>query len=285
MPVVLDHLRNYAIPEVRQRYTRRDTMLYALGLGLGGDPTDAQQLRYVYEEGLHAFPTYPVVLGHPGFWLKRPDMGVDWVRIVHGEQGLILHKLPPVEGEVFGRTRVTCIVDKRPGKGLLVYTERTVRYAATGDLLATLLGTGVLRGDGWIGGPAGPVPPLHRLPERSPDLTVNLTTLPQAALSYRLSGDDNPLHADPHVAHAAGFERPFLHALNTLGVAVHAALKLAGYPKGTLRSLGARVTSPVYPGEALATDFWRDGPVWTFRTRALPRDCEALGSGRLEWRR
>jgi hypothetical protein len=79
---------------------------------------DEQQLRYVYEDGLQVLPTYPVVLGHPGFWWKKPDTGVDWVRIVHGEQGLIIHKLPPPEGELIGRTRVTGIVDKGAGKGI-----------------------------------------------------------------------------------------------------------------------------------------------------------------------
>lgn len=282
MAVVYDHLLNYPIPEVRHRYTRRDTMLYALGLGLGADPTDEQQLRYVYEDGMLAFPTYPVVLGHPGFWWKRPDTGVDWVRIVHGEQGLILHKLPPAEGEVIGRTRITHMVDKGEGKGLLVYTERTVTDAATGELLATLPGTTFLRGDGGIGGPSGPVPPVHALPDRAPDETVTLATLPQAALIYRLSGDDNPLHADPKVARAAKFERPILHGLCTMGVATHALLKAAGYPADGIASLKLRFTSPVYPGETLATDIWRDGKVWSFRTRVPARDTVVLGNGRAE---
>ena len=120
MAVDYQHLLHYPIPEVRQKYTRKDTMLYALGIGLGADPMDEQQLRYVYEDGLRVLPTYPVVLGHPGFWWKKPDTGVDWVRIVHGEQGLIIHKLPPPEGELIGRTRVTGIVDKGAGKGILV---------------------------------------------------------------------------------------------------------------------------------------------------------------------
>lgn len=284
MPVVLDQLLNYPIPEARQRYTRRDTMLYALGLGLGGDPTDAEQLRYVYEDGLVAFPTYPVVLGHPGFWWKRPDTGVDWVRIVHGEQGVILHKLPPVEGEVIGRTRITSIVDKGAGKGLLVYTERTVSDALTGELLATLPSTTFLRGDGGAGGTGGAVPPQHRVPDRAPDLTVTLATLPQAALIYRLSGDDNPLHADPRVARAAGFDRPILHGLCTFGVAAHAVLKGTGCPADAIASLQVRFTSPVYPGETLATDLWRDGRTWSFQTRVPQRDTAVLGGGRVELR-
>lgn len=277
-----DKLLNWPIPEIRQRYTQRDTMLYALGLGLGQDPMDESQLRFVYEDGLRALPTYPVVLGYPGFWMKDPGTGIDWVRLVHGEQGIVLHKLPPPEGEVIGRTRVTAIVDKGEGKGMLVYTERQVTDAATGELLASLPSTTFCRGNGGFGGPKGPVPPVHELPTRQPDVSIELRTLPQAALIYRLSGDYNPLHADPKVAKAAKFERPILHGLCTLGVAGHALLKAADYAPERLASIHARFTAPVYPGETLTTDIWRDGAQWSFRTRVVERDVVVLGNGRAE---
>ena len=282
MAVDYQHLLHYPIPEVRQKYTRKDTMLYALGIGLGADPMDEQQLRYVYEDGLQVLPTYPVVLGHPGFWWKKPDTGVDWVRIVHGEQGLIIHKLPPPEGELIGRTRVTGIVDKGAGKGILVYSERTLTDAATGELLATLPNTTFCRGDGGIGAPTGPTPPVHELPTREPDVSITLDTLPQAALIYRLSGDDNPLHADPKVARAAKFDRPILHGLCTFGVAGHALVKALDYNASRIASMHARFTAPVYPGESLTTDIWRDGTLWSFRTRVAARDLVVLGNGRLQ---
>lgn len=282
MAVDYQHLLHYPIPEVRQKYTRKDTMLYALGIGLGADPMDEQQLRYVYEDGLQVLPTYPVVLGHPGFWWKKPDTGVDWVRIVHGEQGLIIHKLPPPEGELIGRTRVTGIVDKGAGKGILVYSERTLTDAATGELLATLPNTTFCRGDGGIGAPTGPTPPVHEIPTREPDVSVTLDTLPQAALIYRLSGDDNPLHADPKVARAAKFDRPILHGLCTFGVAGHALVKALDYDASRIASMHARFTAPVYPGESLTTDIWRDGTLWSFRTRVATRDLVVLGNGRLQ---
>lgn len=282
MAVDYQHLLHYPIPEVRQKYTRKDTMLYALGIGLGADPMDEQQLRYVYEDGLQVLPTYPVVLGHPGFWWKKPDTGVDWVRIVHGEQGLIIHKLPPPEGELIGRTRVTGIVDKGAGKGILVYSERTLTDAATGELLATLPNTTFCRGDGGIGAPTGPTPPVHEVPTREPDVSVTLDTLPQAALIYRLSGDDNPLHADPKVARAAKFDRPILHGLCTFGVAGHALVKALDYDASRIASMHARFTAPVYPGESLTTDIWRDGTLWSFRTRVATRDLVVLGNGRLQ---
>lgn len=274
-----DKLLNWPIPEIRQSYTQRDTMLYALGLGLGQDPLDESQLRFVYEDGLRTLPTYPVVLGYPGFWMKDPGTGIDWVRLVHGEQGIVLHKLPPPKGEVIGRTRVTAIVDKGEGKGMLVYTERKVTDAATGELLATLPSTTFCRGNGGFGGPTGPVPPVRELPTRQPDVSIELRTLPQAALIYRLSGDYNPLHADPKVAKAAKFERPILHGLCTLGVAGHALLKAAGYEPERLASIHARFTAPVYPGESLTTDIWRDGAQWSFRTRVAERDVVVLGNG------
>lgn len=275
-----DRLLNWPIPEIRQTYTRRDTMLYALGLGLGHDPLDEAQLRFVYEDGLRTLPSYPVVLGYPGFWMKDPGTGIDWVRLVHGEQGIVLHKLPPPEGEVIGRTRVTSIVDKGEGKGMLVYIERRVTDAATGELLAELPSTTFCRGNGGFGGPTGPVPPVHELPTRQPDISITLHTLPQAALIYRLSGDYNPLHADPRVAKAANFERPILHGLCTLGVAGHALLQAAGYEAERLASIHARFTAPVYPGESLTTDIWRDREIWSFRTRVAARDVVVLGNGR-----
>jgi acyl dehydratase len=280
--VAFDYQRllDWPIPEVRQRYTQRDTQLYALGVGLGSDPLDPDQLRFVYEDGLKALPSYPVVLGYPGFWMKDPGTGVDWVRLVHGEQGIVIHKLPPPEGEVIGRTRVTSIIDKGAGKGMLVYTERTLTDADTGQLLATLPSTTFCRGNGGFGGPAGPVPPVHALPERAPDLTIELPTLPQQALIYRLSGDYNPLHADPRVARAAGFERPILHGLGTLGIAGHALLKAADYVPERIASLHARFTAPVYPGDVLSTDIWQDGEVWSFRTRVAAREAVVLGNGR-----
>ncbi len=282
MAVVYEQLLNFPIPEVRQKYTRRDTMLYALGVGLGADPLDEQQLRFVYEDGLQVLPSYPVVLGYPGFWMKDPATGVDWVRLVHGEQGIVIHQLPAPEGEVIGRTRVTGIVDKGAGKGMLVYTEREVVDAATGTLLATLPSTTFCRGDGGFGGPSGPVSPVHELPARAPDLTITLPTLPQAALIYRLSGDYNPLHADPKIARAAKFERPILHGLCTLGVAGHALVKAAGYDADRIASIHARFTAPVYPGETLSTDIWRDGAQWSFRTRVAARDTIVLGNGRAQ---
>jgi acyl dehydratase len=275
-----DKLKNWRFAPVEQRYSARDTMLYALGLGCGSDPMDASDLPFVYEEGLQALPTMAVVLGSPGFWLKDPATGVDWKRLLHGEQGLILHKPLPAAGTVIGRTRVTEIVDKGPGKGALMFSERDVVDAATGETLCTLTATTFLRGDGGFGGPAGPAPEPHRLPERAPDMAVDLPTLPQAALIYRLSGDYNPLHADPEVAAVAGFPRPVLHGLCTFGVVGRALLKACGHnAPPSLQKMQARFSAPVFPGETIRTEMWRDGTSVSFRACVVERDIVVLNNG------
>jgi acyl dehydratase len=280
MPIDYDKLMAWRIPETRQRYSARDTMLYALGVGLGADPLDERQLRFVYEKELQTLPTYPVVLGYPGFWLNDPATGVDCVRLVHGEQGLRIHRLPPPEGEVIGTTRVTGIVDKGHGKGALIYTGREIRDATSGELLCSLTSTTFCRADGGFGGPAGPAPPMHPLPERAPDAVCELPTLSRAALIYRLSGDYNPLHAEPSVARAAGFERPILHGLCTFGVAGHAILKsVCDYDPTRVISINVRFSSPVYPGETIRTEIWRDGGIVSFRARAIERNVMVLNNG------
>lgn len=280
MAIDYANLRSWKFADLEHPYGAKDTILYALGIGCGNDPTDPDDLPYVYEEGLRALPTMAVVLGYPGFWLKDPKTGVDWKRLLHGEQGIVIHRPLPPAGAVIGRTRVTEIVDKGAGKGALLFSERDVLDKATGDLLCTLTSTTFLRGDGGFGGPSGPVPEPHRLPERAADLSVDLPTLPQAALIYRLSGDYNPLHADPAVAAAAGFPRPILHGLCTFGVAGRAILKACcGNDPTKLKRLQVRFSAPVFPGEAIHTEIWTDGATISFRARAIERDLVVLNNG------
>jgi acyl dehydratase len=273
----------YPVPEIAQDLTVRDTLLYALSVGLGADPLDAGQLRFVYEEGLRALPTMVVVLAYPGFWLKRPDTGVDWVKVVHGEQGIRIHKSMPVEGRLVGRTRVTGLVDKGAGKGALLYSERRITDAA-GDLVATLEQTTFLRGDGGCGGTTREAKAPYPLPERSPDVAIDLATSPSQALLYRLNGDDNPLHADPTVAAQAGFPKPILHGLATFGVVGHALLKgLCAYRPERLKAMDGRFTAPVFPGETIRTEIWQEaGGTAAFRARVVERDVVVLSNGRAE---
>ena len=283
MAFVYEKLMGLEVPEVEHRYTQRDTMLYALGVGLGADPLDEAQLPFVYEERLKMLPTMPVVLGYPGSWSRTMNTGINYLKVVHGEQSLQIHKLPPPEGTLLGRTKVIGIVDKGADKGALIYLERKVVDKATGELLCTLNSTTFARGDGGYGGPSSPVREPREMPGGKPDLACDLPTLPQAALVYRLSGDYNPLHSDPKTAKAAGFPRPILHGLCTFGVAGHALLKtVCGYDPLRLTRMEARFSSPVFPGETIRTELWRKGKAVFFRASAVGRDAVVLDNGYAE---
>jgi acyl dehydratase len=168
-------------------------------------------------------------------------------------------------------------------------SERKVVDKKSGDLIATLTQTTVCRGDGGFGGPPREAPPPHPIPGRAPDLTCDLPTRPEMALVYRLSGDVNPLHAEPEFAKAAGFPKPILHGLATFGVAGHAILKsLCGYHPSRLTAMKGRFSAPVYPGETIRTQIWRentkDGSVISFRASVVERDVVAIDNGRAEVR-
>jgi len=282
MAIDYDKLVALRIPDREQSYTHRDTILYALGLGVGLDPMDEGQLSCVYEKELRALPTMAVVLAHPGFWARDLDTGIDWVKLVHGEQGLVLHKPLPASATVVGVNRVVDVIDKGQGRGALVHSERKLFDKSTGDHLGTVTQMAFCRGDGGFGGPARQQPTSHTVPDRPADMVCDLPTSPQSALIYRLSGDHNPLHADPAVATAAGFPQPILHGLATFGVAGHAILRsVCGYRAEQIISMHARFTAPVYPGETFRTEIWRDGNVVSFQVRSVERDVLAMGGGRV----
>lgn len=283
MAIVYEKLKGLQVPEVEHRYTQRDTMLYALGVGLGADPTDAAQLPFVSEKHLKPLPTLPVVLGTPGNLLRTMGTGINYLKVVHGEQSLTIHRLPAAEGTVLGRMKVTGIVDKGRDKGALIYQERQVVDRATGEVLCTLHSTTFARADGGYGGPSDAVREPREVPGGAPDASCDLATVPQAALIYRLSGDLNPLHSDPDTAKAAGFPRPILHGLCTFGVAGHALLKtVCGYDPLSLKHIEARFSSPVYPGETIRTEMWRRGKAVFFRARVAGRDAVVLDNGYAE---
>lgn len=280
MAIDYERLLERSFAPVEHTYTARDSSLYALALGLGSDPLDSRQLAFVHEQNQQAFPTLPMVLGYPGFWAREADTGIDWRRLVHAEQSLQLHAPVPAQGRVTGHTRITRIIDKGAEKGALLYLERRIVDADSGVLLATVNQVNMLRGDGGFGGPSGPIPAPHRLPERAPDSICDLASLPQAALLYRLSGDLNPLHIDPSVAHDAGFPRPILHGLCTLGIAVHGLLRsLLDYQPSRLAGLQVRFTAPFYPGETLRCEFWQEAGQVSFRASSLERGVQVLGAG------
>ncbi len=295
MAIDYQHLKSRVFPPVHQHYTERDTMLYALSLGLGNDPLNASALPFVYEGlegGLRALPSQAVVLGYPGFWAREADTGIDWVKLLHGEQRVRWHRPLPADCEVVGKSRITHLIDKGEGKGAILVTERLLETRA-GELLATLQQVTFLRGDGGYSQHGGgqpsdePLPALQPTPQdRAPDFTDTQAIRPEAALLYRLMGDYNPLHAEPEVARKAGFERPILHGLASYGLVARAVLRqCAGGDPALLKALDIRFASPVYPGETLVTEIWRvpgqPGKI-QLRARVAERDKVVLSHGYAE---
>lgn len=288
MPLDYAKLKGMKIEPIRHTYTRRDTMLYALGLGVGAnDPTDAGDLKYVYEKSLVALPTQAVTLGAGAMLLAQPEFGINYKMLLHAEQSLVLHQPLPTEGTVIGEIGIDEIYDKGAAKGAILYMTRKLFDAASGDLLATMGIVSFLRGDGGCGGSSDGAPKPRPVPaERAADQSVTLPNPSNQALIYRLSGDYNPLHIDPEIAGVAGFARPILHGLCHYGMAGRALIKaLCGDDPSRLRRLDARFTSPVYPGEPLHVELWNIGAGdASFRVVASTRNVVVQDFGRCEYR-
>jgi acyl dehydratase len=264
-----------------QTYTRRDTILYALGVGAGlEDPTDGNELSFLYERCLIALPTLAIVLAAPPFWFDEPELGIDWKRLLNAGQDLLLEGPLPVEGSVSTELCIDAVWDKGREKGAIMESTRTL-LDSTGAKLAHIRQTHFLRGNGGFGGPPQPTSVETALPpDRPPDHVVELPTRPEQALVYRLSGDFNPLHIDPEVSKAAGFEKPILHGSCTFGIVGRAVLRaVAANDPGRLRRFGARFSSPVYPGETIRTEIWLADTHVVFRALAVPRNVLVLDRG------
>lgn len=285
MAIDYDRILAHPIPEVENTYTERDTMLYALAVGMGADPLDRRELSFVLGgEGLRVLPTMATVLAWDDRWLY--EIGVDMTKQVHGEQRIRIHRPLPSAATVRARTRVVEIFDKGPGKGAVMLFETEIHEKATGAVLATNLSTSYARGEGGFGGPSGSGPAPHPVPSRPPDAVHEQRTLPTQALLYRLCGDRNPLHADPDYAARGGFPRPILHGLCTFGHAAAAVVRACcDYRADRIEDLAVRFTRPVLPGDTLRTDMWRDDGIVSFRTRVVERDETVLDNGKVTLRR
>lgn len=260
-------------------YGDRETMLYALGAGMGRDPLNLEELPFVFEgAGLKTMPSMAAVLSRSDLSRNLP---IDMAMLLHGEQKLELHGSIPPAADLLADTRITEIIDKGAGRGALIYTETVARIADTRAPLYTVRATLFARGDGGFCGPSGPVPPLHQVPDRAPDHVHETETRADQALLYRLSGDRNPLHADPALAVRAGFPVPILHGLCTYAIACRAVLaSVCNHDPAKIRTFDVRFTSPVFPGDIIETDIWLDGDTVSFRCRVPERGVVAVDNGR-----
>ena len=261
-------------------YGDRETMLYALGVGFGRDALDQNELGFVYEKNLKTVPTQATVIAWGAGAMR--DSGINYLMVVHGEQKLTLHKPLPAAAQISVDSSVVGAWDKGKDKGAIIVTESVIKEKQSGDKLCTLQSTIFARGDGGFGGPREGAPEPHKMPERQPDMTVEAATLPDQALLYRLSGDRNPLHADPEFAKAAGFPKPILHGLCTYGTCCRAIISssVCNYDPTIITGFDVRFSSPVFPGETIAVDLWKDGNIVSFRARVKERDTVVINNGK-----
>lgn len=261
-----------------QRYDQRDTILYALGVGAGVADADR---KYVYEAELQPVPSMAAILAREPFWIDDPRTGITVSKMLHGEQTLAIHAPVPVEGEVRSTLHVVGLYDKGPEKGAVLDMRRELYDAASGSHLATVGIRSVLRGDGGFGGQGDGLPQPHPAREGEPDIVVSMPTVSQQALIYRLSGDYNPIHIDSEVGRRAGFDGAIFHGLGTYGVVVRAIVQGAlDNEPSRLRQFDVRFSSPVYPGETIVVEIWKEGAgQLSFRARVKERDRLVINNG------
>lgn len=234
-------------------YDERDVMLYALGVGAGSD-----ELQFTYERGLKVLPTFGVIPAFSSLLSTGATMTANPMMSLHGEHRIEVYGPIPTCATVTTTPTVRAIYDK--GKGALVVLDAETVDQDGRLLFKNTLGA-FIRGAGGFGGERGPSGPRNVPPDREPDAVVEMHTLPQQALIYRLAGDRNPLHADPDVARVAGYDRPILHGLCTFGHVGRAILRaFCGDEPIRLKVLEVRFSGVVYPGETIRTELWQNRP-------------------------
>ena len=264
-------------------YDADDVILYHLGIGAGVKPTDANELEYTYEKNLKVLPSFgviPVFSSMGASLFNVEGLKFNPAMLLHGEQDIEIHRPLPTQAGLESQVRIAGIYDK--GKAALVVLE--VKTSEGGSLLFTNRFSLFLRGEGGFGGDAGPKAG-NEAPARAADLTVESKTLPQQALLYRLSGDRNPLHADPGFAKMAGFDTPILHGLCSFGIVCKAVVDhaLSG-DVGKVARYQARFAGVFFPGETMVTSIWREGSQLIVASKSKERGTPVLSNAALTLR-
>ncbi len=264
--------------EERRSYDQAKVQLYAVGVGLGMDPLDEDQLAFVRDENLTVLPSFATVAA----WdvAHTRELGMAWAKLIHVSQRLSLSAPLPPAAQIIVSMRCKAAFDKPDRNATLLVNEVRMVDAEGGTELALLENTYLARDFRIADTPTGKPDALPTPPTRAPDLEIETPTSPQAALIYRLLGGRAPIHIDPQIARAEGFSGPIMHGLSTFGHICHAILKGAcDYQANRLRSLAADFRAPVYPGETLSTRLWFDGETVHFETRVRERDVIVIANG------
>jgi acyl dehydratase len=257
MPIDPKQALGHVIPGGTASWVPDQVILYHLGVGAGVPATDPGELEYTYEKSLKVLPSFGVipVFGSLGGLAQVPGLQFNFAMLLHGEQDLEVRQPIPTAAKITSQGRVAGVYDK--GKAALVVLEVESKDESGATLFVNRFSL-FLRGEGGFGGDSGPKAG-NTPPDRKPDLVVESPTLPQQALLYRLSGDKNPLHADPSFAKLGGFDKPILHGLCSYGIVCKAAVdKALGGDVAKVARYQARFAGVVFPGETIVTSLWKE---------------------------
>lgn len=272
-------LLDYRFSDIKQSYVEKDAILYALGLGLGANPLDEEELAYLIETRLKVLPTFSVTLSTPGMWIKNPEFGVNFTKLVHSAQATQFHSPLKTFANVISTPYVKAIYDRGPERGALCIIERDILDADDGTKYSTVTQTLMLREDGGFGGEIPPQSKKVVMPGRPADKNLCIETSTRQALIYRLCGDWNPLHAEPEVAKKAGFSKPILQGLASYGIAGWALIKSGAKD---LSSLSCRFCGVVMPGDKLDFFIWKTDKSYLFE--AYVGDRRVLDQGLADYK-
>jgi len=277
MPIDPKQALGAELGEGRYSYTKDQVILYHLGVGAGNPPTDKNELEYCYEKNLKVLPSFGVIptFGAMGGLGSVPGLKFNYALLLHGEQDLVIHQPIPPEAKVTNRAKVAELWDK--GKACLCVLQVDTSDESGRPLFTNRFGL-FLRGEGGFGGEPGPKAG-NVAPERAPDGVIESRSLPQQALLYRLSGDKNPLHADPEFAKMGGFDRPIIHGLCSYGIVCKAVVDgVLGGDVSKVARYQARFAGVAFPGETYHVSWWREGKQILIQAKSKEREAAIISN-------
>jgi len=277
MAINYEEIMSMTSENIEVSYTDKDSILYSLGVGLGNDPMNIEELKFVYENSQIALPSMATNFQYHSPLLLKTN--INFIMVVHGEQRLSITNALPVSGDFIANAKVIGCYDKGPARGAIIEVETTVKNKKNNEEICKLVSTTFARGDGGFGGPDSPKKEIF-IPDGEPDYVSEVSTKPDQALIFRLSGDYNPLHSDPNFAKAAGFEKPILHGMCTYGIACRSLVnEICENDASKLKRFDCRFSSPVYPGETIVTEMWKKNKIIYFNSKVKERDKLVLKNG------